>query len=73
MGLAGTPWRVKEMTLNGARKQLTIRLGFERGSRFFPAAEALNGLIQTARHKSRGFRCPRHSAPSSSCSAEIFI
>jgi hypothetical protein len=60
LGLAGTPWRMEAVTLNGARKQLTIRLGFERGSRFFPAAEALNSLIQTAKRKSRGFRSSRH-------------
>lgn len=60
MGLAGAPWRVEEVTLNGARKQPTIRLGFARGSRFFPAAEAPNSLIQTAQRKSRVFRLPRH-------------
>ena len=59
MGLAGAPWRVEEVTLNGARKQLTIRLGFARTSRFFPA-EAPNSQIQIAQRKSRGFRCPRH-------------
>jgi hypothetical protein len=35
-------------------------LAFARTRLSNAAAEALNGLIQTARRKSRGFRDPRH-------------
>ena len=34
LGILGTPWRIESVNLDKERCMVTIRLGFERGSKF---------------------------------------